>query len=123
MNVLGSIFLGDAQRPRILSSPSSPPSSPSRRSNTSPNIDTMVASIASPPPMDTPLPPEINPELSLELRVRWLEALLLGVKEDTKVTRPGKPNGATSNAHETLMKQAEDLMRFICGDVYEYSLL
>ena len=112
MSVLGSVFLGDAQRPRILSSPSSPPSSPSRNSTVSPSnstIDTMIASV-SPPPTFLP-PPKIDPELSLELRVRWLEALLLGVKEDAKIARSGGKNGISTTDKDTLIKQAEGIQR------------
>lgn len=38
----------------------------------------------SPPPTTTPahVPPHISPEVALQLRIRWLEALLLGVNND-----------------------------------------
>ena len=108
MNVLGSVFLGDAQRPRILS-PSSPPSSPSRRSTVSPSdstIDTMITSV-SPPVISLP-PQKIDPELTLELRVRWLETLLL---EDGKSGRTGLRNGVSTSDKETLIKQAEGIQK------------
>src|ERR1700742_2412460 len=75
MNVLGSFFLGDAHHMRLISSTSSPPGSPTPslslhgQQQQYPGIGMGAA---------------INPELSLELRVRWLEALVNGVKSDKK---------------------------------------
>lgn len=58
--------------------------------------------------------PHIDPELSLELRVRWLEALLLGVKNDgkDKLTLKGKPQ---EGQQVVLAKQAERLQRKLNG--------
>ncbi|CAG8774990.1 16068_t:CDS:1, partial [Acaulospora colombiana] len=57
--MLGSVFLGDPRSRLIASSSQSPPQSPSFFAQ----------------------PPHITPEVALQLRIRWLEALLLGVSE------------------------------------------
>ena len=54
--MFGSVFLGDP-RQRLIASSTSPPTSP------------------------TPGAPHISPEVALQLRIRWLEALLLGVND------------------------------------------
>jgi hypothetical protein len=56
--MLGSVFLGDPRQRLIASSSQSPQSSSFFHQ-----------------------PPHITPELALQLRIRWLEALLLGVSE------------------------------------------
>ncbi|KAL5533463.1 hypothetical protein ACEPAF_5239 [Sanghuangporus sanghuang] len=71
MNVIGSIFLEDAARQRVLSpSPTALPMSP----------------VLHPPGRFAP--PPIDPQLSLELRIRWLEVLLLGIKQDASTKSP-----------------------------------
>jgi len=89
MNVLGSVFLGDAARQRVLSSPTSPPSSPKSLKGQS-----------------APVP--IDPQLSLELRLRWLEVLLLGTKHDAEDSK-GKGQATAKLEHETLVRRAEDI--------------
>ncbi|CAG7846738.1 SubName: Full=Uncharacterized protein {ECO:0000313/EMBL:CCA73036.1} [Serendipita indica DSM 11827] len=74
--MFGSVFLGDP-RQRILAS-TSPPSSPLPHG-----------------------PPHISPEVALQLRIRWLEALLLGVNEvegKSVNKKSSKTAGASSGA-------------------------
>jgi hypothetical protein len=54
-----------------------------------------------------PHPPVIDSALSLELRLRWLEAILLGVRQDAKERK--KP--AELKHGETLIRLAEDVRR------------
>ncbi|EPQ56626.1 hypothetical protein GLOTRDRAFT_138305 [Gloeophyllum trabeum ATCC 11539] len=107
MSHIGSVFLGDVQRQRVLSS-STPPTSP--------------LPSQSPPPRGFPTFPEhpseteeepparpvtIEPAQSLELRIRWLEALLYGVRQDA-LNRKGKEKGIDLKKGETLARRAEE---------------
>jgi hypothetical protein len=67
--MFGSVFLGDP-RQRLIAS-------------TSPPTSSFVHG-----------PPHISPEVALQLRIRWLEALLLGVNDADKKT--SKPTGIVS---------------------------
>jgi hypothetical protein len=51
--------------------------------------------------------PVIDPALSLELRLRWLEAILLGVRQDTK----DRKKLSELKHGETLIRLAEDIQR------------
>src|ERR1700742_201762 len=73
MNVLGSFFLGDAHHMRLRSSSTSPPISPTP----SLTLHGQQQQQYSSPGMAF----GIHPELSLELRLRWLEAVVNGVKD------------------------------------------
>jgi hypothetical protein len=75
--MFGSVFLGDP-RQRLIASTSPPTSSFAHG------------------------PPHISPEVALQLRIRWLEALLLGVNDTDKKT--SKPTGVVS----TLKRDDED---------------
>jgi len=55
-------------------------------------------------------PPLIEPALSLELRLRWLEAILLGVRQEIKTHR-GKEKCHELKNGETLSKVADDIQR------------
>lgn len=66
----GSIFLGDPRHHRLV--PSSPP-------------PTGGLSLSHGPPT-------ISPEMALQLRIRWLEALVMGVNEDKKGKEKDKDN-------------------------------
>lgn len=55
-------------------------------------------------------PPAIDPVLSLELRLRWLEALLLGVRQDAR-DRKGKDKVPELKHGETLINLAGDVQR------------
>ncbi|KII87378.1 hypothetical protein PLICRDRAFT_125405 [Plicaturopsis crispa FD-325 SS-3] len=129
MTAIGSVFLGDFARHRILSS-STPPSSPPPLTSPSAMSTVFPASSFSPPqsappditqtpqvqptpvPAPPPPPPVIDPALSLELRLRWLEALLLGVRQDAK-DRKGKERerAPVLKNGESLLRLAEDVQR------------
>ena len=55
-------------------------------------------------------PTHIDPVLSLELRLRWLEALLLGVRQDTR-DRKAKEWPSKLKPGETLIQLAENVQR------------
>lgn len=88
---IGSVFLGDVQRHRILSP--TPPSSP----------DPTLTKKFSPTKQSSmsQKPPTVTPELSLELRLRWLEAILYGVKKTDKTLARG----------ETLLRNAQQIQK------------
>ena len=92
---IGSVFLGDVQRRRILSP--TPPSSP----------DPVQAKkfLPAKQPPTSQKPPTITPELSLELRLRWLEALLHGAKPKDKPLEKG----------ETLLRSAQQIQKRLDG--------
>ncbi|KAL1723042.1 hypothetical protein EV715DRAFT_191543 [Schizophyllum commune] len=89
-----------------LSSPASPPPP----AHTPPPTSPLRATYQPQPQPPQPLPPPekahaavIDPVLSLELRLRWLEAILLGVKQNTR------RNDLKHN--ETLVRAADDIQR------------
>ena len=49
--------------------------------------------------------------LSLELRLRWLEAILLGVRQDAKDRSKGKEKLNELKQGDTLIRLAEDIQR------------
>ncbi|KAH7890812.1 hypothetical protein F5I97DRAFT_1838918 [Phlebopus sp. FC_14] len=135
MSAIGSVFLGDFQRHRMLSS--TPPSSPPPGHNG----NTMSMAVAASQPLDeipesvdgtessaktSPSLPEgndsshdafltqtaaaIDPALSLELRLRWIEALILGVRQDAR-ERKGKDKASDPRPGESLIRLAEDVQR------------
>lgn len=76
----GSIFLGDPGHRRLV--PSSPP-----------------------PNATSPLshgPPTISPEMALQLRIRWLEALVLGVNEDKALNNDNKTSKDSKRASKVV---------------------
>ena len=117
---VGSVFLGDLQRLRHLSS--SPPSTAVYNNSLSPshestNID-IDSSSEQPSSQATPTPSpaspaKIDPSLALELRLRWLEALVLGVKQDVGIDRKGKAKEDYSTATAAIanLKHGETLSR------------
>ncbi|KAG0709353.1 hypothetical protein DFH29DRAFT_226836 [Suillus ampliporus] len=133
MSAIGSVFLGDFQRHRIISStpPSSPPPGqlghPMSVASTSQSLEELVEpsdEVQSEPSAEQPTaavkpllqlkplnaPPSIDPALSLELRLRWLEALVLGVRQDAR-DRKGKDKLPELKHGETLIRLAEDVQR------------
>ena len=88
---IGSVFLGDVQRQKILSP--TPPSSPD------PTLAKRFVPTKQPSALQKP--PAITPELSLELRLRWLEALLYGVRQKDKPLARG----------ETLLRNAQQIQK------------
>ncbi|ESK96499.1 hypothetical protein Moror_7007 [Moniliophthora roreri MCA 2997] len=127
---IGSVFLGDSKRIRVLSS-STPPSSPPA-SSTSVSMSGMLSNLPSPKSPDASRPdgpnsseapltaspafdfharPTLQPELALELRVRWLEALVLGVKDDNTTTVSALKKSTEVKQGETLIRTAQDLQK------------
>lgn len=115
---IGSVFLGDVMRNRLLSTP---PSSPLPADGFSSLDDVITAHFpdlhfppqAAPPapaPPGTP-PPPVAPEQALELRLRWLEALLFGVRPDGAGDRKGKGKASELPRGHTLIRSAEDIQR------------
>ncbi|KAI0785188.1 hypothetical protein C8Q75DRAFT_723130 [Abortiporus biennis] len=109
MTAIGSVFLGDVQRQRILST-STPPSSPPPHLSTT-SIDDLIDAAEKREQLTIPngpageSPRSIPPALSLDLRVRWLETLLYGTKTDAK-------DKAIKSIHgETLLRGVEELQR------------
>ncbi|KAK0202611.1 hypothetical protein DFS33DRAFT_1262590 [Desarmillaria ectypa] len=114
---IGSVFLGDSKRIRVLSSSSTPPSSPPLSGS---SMSALLAGISpthspaqSPPPASTSFKSSpaakgrrIDSALSLELRLRWLEAIVFGVKHDRK----GKERERV-HSDQTLIRAAETLQR------------
>ncbi|KAL4065863.1 hypothetical protein V8B97DRAFT_1914439 [Scleroderma yunnanense] len=130
MSALGSVFLGDVgQRHRVLAS-SPPPSSPPPHAGNAMSMalasaksleetlesvddtDSPEKTSASLPEGGEPghpsAPASIDPALSLELRIRWLEALLLGVRQDAR-ERKGKDKLSDLKAGETLVRLTENV--------------
>ncbi|KAI8985717.1 hypothetical protein BD414DRAFT_488987 [Trametes punicea] len=115
MTAIGSVFLGDVQRQRVLSS-STPPSSPPPHlgNNAAPysfsdldldDTDDKKQENLSPPASVTPM-------LSLELRLRWLETLLFGAKHDTHaLTVKNAVSPDKLKEGDTLVRRAEELQR------------
>jgi hypothetical protein len=119
MAAIGSVFLGDIQQRlhRIASASSaSPPSSPSPGQSPSamtnllhiPPIHSVPSSTAAKTAPDADTLPGIRPVLSLELRLRWLEAILLGIRQDAK-DRKGKDKVHALKSGESLLRVAEDI--------------
>ncbi|PSR76306.1 hypothetical protein PHLCEN_2v8538 [Hermanssonia centrifuga] len=106
MSHIGSVFLGDVQRhQRILSTPpSSPPPATSPHS-----FSSFQDPLDSPETMESHLKPDtpsISPEVSLDLRIRWLETLLFGAKQDAQERRTPDPKNKAS-----LVRRVEELQR------------
>jgi len=124
---VGSVFLGDLQRLRNLSSPpSSPPPTSTNTShgayNSLPSHLSTDIDMESPPSeperqtsQATVPPAKIDPLLALELRLRWLDALILGVKQDLGRDRKGREDYSTAIANlkhgETLSRLAETVQQ------------
>ncbi|KAF9038500.1 hypothetical protein BJ165DRAFT_392305 [Panaeolus papilionaceus] len=138
-NRVGSVFLGDVQRHRHLPSsthsgtpPSSPPpphhpSSPLSMQDIGIDMD---ASETAPLPLvaqhfdvksqqalsadSLKGPGKIDPLLALELRLRWLEALIVGVKQELGKDKKGKTSLGTASAVDAAissLKPGETLSR------------
>lgn len=97
----------------MLSSSSTPPSSPPLSGSSMSAILAGISPTQSPQPVSTSPEPSpaakerhIDPALSLELRLRWLEAIVFGVKHDRK----GKEKERV-HSDQTLIRAAETLQR------------
>ncbi|EIW58464.1 uncharacterized protein TRAVEDRAFT_167980 [Trametes versicolor FP-101664 SS1] len=114
MTAIGSVFLGDVQRHRLLST-STPPSSPPPHLTTNgalhsfSDVDLDDLDEGKAP---TAAPPSISPMLSLELRLRWLETLLFGAKHDApeQAAKAGAKVEKLKDG-DTLARRAESLQR------------
>ncbi|KAF9565860.1 hypothetical protein CPC08DRAFT_629181 [Agrocybe pediades] len=140
-NRVGSVFLGDIQRHRHLSSSThgstSPPSSPPPTTSAGGTGQNSIAGVFSfsqaqaqaqmhspttlAPTTESPAaqaPGKVDPVLALELRLRWLEALVFGMKQDTKgkareeyagVINYGSVAAANLKPGETLARLAQSV--------------
>ncbi|KAI0057108.1 hypothetical protein BV25DRAFT_1831479 [Artomyces pyxidatus] len=111
MAAIGSVFLGDVQRHRLLSAGSTPGSTPPS-SPPPPGIGAVTHPFPSDlldspkrEPVKLDPPPRVEPAQSLELRLRWLEALLYGARHDAADKKPELKNG------DSLVRSAEELKR------------
>lgn len=116
---LSSLTPGDFQRLRLLSS-STPPSSPPPTGTSMSSVQGQAHSPSLPPAhsnnnpttlsasasTSASVPPVIEPMLALELRLRWLEAILLGVRHEK-----GKDREREREQGETLCRASEDIQR------------
>lgn len=114
---LGSVFLGDARRNRIFgSSSSTPPTSP-RSPNAMSHSSTSNPALPSSPPAislssiapETTKKSSIDPQTALELRLRWLEALLVGVKERDKERARERVKTPEWTRGESMLHLADEL--------------
>jgi hypothetical protein len=115
---IGSVFLGDVQRSRLRSAGSTPGSTPP--SSPPPLVHTSRLATRS-PTLPTPQP-EVTPAQSLELRIRWLEAILCGAKRDDELAglRERKPE---LRRGETLIRAAEHVQRRMNDIANTYDVL
>ncbi|KAF9499662.1 hypothetical protein BDN71DRAFT_1383799 [Pleurotus eryngii] len=90
--------------PPTQSNPASPSASHTKETET-------FASFSLPPEPPV-VAPTIDPELSLELRLRWLEALILGTKYDHK-GKETEPAGTVAGSTRNELKQGETLVRAV----------
>ena len=116
---------GDVQRSRLRSSGSTPSSTPP--SSPSPAIHTSPATARLPTDStrawENPTPqPELSPAQSLELRIRWLEAILYGAQRDESLAglRERKPE---LRRGETLIRAAEHVQRRMNDIANTYDVL
>ncbi|KAH8978086.1 hypothetical protein EDB86DRAFT_3065641 [Lactarius hatsudake] len=109
---IGSVFLGDVQRVRLTGStpPASPP--PTLSPPSQPHLTTALDTPSPALPAEGSISQEhhLGPTQSLELRVRWLEALIYGAKHDEILAglherKPELKRG------ETLLRAAEHAYR------------
>ena len=109
MTVLGSVFLGDAHHHRVFTT--SPPTSPTPSLGSTSFVFRAQQAHALPDPeMPPSSPAPISSAASLELRLRWLEALLLGVRSDTASEQRDGAGGRADSA-DTLFRRAEYVQR------------
>lgn len=108
---IGSVFLGDVQRQRILST-STPPSSPpphlsptSGRNFPDPILENAATTSNSIPAAQT-MPSKVTPEVAVELRTRLLETLVMGAQRDARTAVP-RPDVKTA----TVIRDLEEVQR------------
>lgn len=110
MTAIGSVFLGDVQRRQRLLSSSTPPSSPPPHKSSSAMSSLYELDFDLPDEKPPLTAPTIPPELSLDLRLRWLETLLHGSRPEGTKTVELK-NG------DTLSRRADEIHRRMDGIV------
>lgn len=117
--------VGDVQRSSLRSSgsttSSTPPSSPPPAAHTSPVTTHLPADSTQAREKPTPQP-ELSPAQSLELRIRWLEAILYGAQRDESLAglRERKPE---LRRGETLIRAAEHVQRRMNDIANTYDVL
>jgi hypothetical protein len=112
-------IIGDVQPSRLRSSgstPSPPPTAPTSPVTTCLPTDSTLAR-----EKPTPLP-DLSPAQSLELRIRWLEAILYGAQRDESLAglRERKPE---LRRGETLIRAAEHAQRRMNDIANTYDVL
>jgi len=100
---IGSVFLGDVQRVRLKSTASTPVSTPPSSPPPTQSVSGPSLAIPFPPEQSISKEHQLGPTQSLQLRVRWLEALIYGPKHD----------GSLAGLHERKpeLKRGETLLR------------
>ncbi|KAI0083480.1 hypothetical protein BDY19DRAFT_900274 [Irpex rosettiformis] len=90
---IGSVFLGDVQRQRILST-STPPSSPPPAGPSPTHTQAFPDFLAEVPQEEADddstansTPPKVTPEVAFELRTRLLESIVIGPQSNVRGTR------------------------------------
>jgi hypothetical protein len=115
----------DVQRSRLRSSgstPSStPPSTPPSAAHTSPVTTRLPIDSTQAPEKPTPQP-ELSPAQSLELRTRWLEAILYGTQRDESLAGLRERNSELRRG-ETLIRAAEHVQRRMNDIANTYDVL
>ena len=116
---IGTGFLGDVQRQQRIfgTPPASPPAHPSASSQQkySPMPELLSLPIVEEPAEDLSSPPKISPEVSLDLRLRWLEALVYGSKEAQ--LRRNASRAQERRNQPTLVRGVDDLQQRLSGIV------
>ncbi|KAJ7577051.1 hypothetical protein C8J56DRAFT_972205 [Mycena floridula] len=118
-SIIGSVFLGDSRRHRVLSTTSSLTGSPPSTPSAALSMPGMLSGLQSQSP--TPASPKsflpasrevIEPVMSLELRLRWLEAIVYGLKQDKKGKERAdlKPGDTMSRAAKSLQQQLDSIV-------------
>ena len=118
--------IGDVQ-PNRLRSPGStassiPPTSPTLAAHTSPVTTRLPTDSTQAREKPTPPQPDLSPAQSLELRIRWLEAILYGAQRDESLAglRERKPE---LRRGETLIRAAEQAQRRMNDIANTYDVL
>ena len=110
---IGSVFLGDSKKRLGLSASttSTPPSSPPGTGGSMSGFQNIPSPSSTPEPK-TRKPQAIDPLISLELRLRWIEALVLGSRYDpTSLKGKERERRPDIKDSETVCRSTETLSR------------
>jgi hypothetical protein len=109
---IGSVFLGDSKKRLGLSaSTPTPPSSPPGTAGSMSGFQNIPSPSSTPEPK-TQKPQGIDPLVSLELRLRWIEALVLGSRYDpTSLKGKERERRPDIKDSETVCRSTEALSR------------